>query len=422
MKKRKIFYGWAIVAATVLLSIIGVGLVSSILGLYLPSIAAEHGFSQTQVSSIITFCMVGSLIASLFLGKLFQKFSARKLILIFGCLLSLSVFLLSQVQTLVLMYSLAVLLGIGALISGALAVPVLITSWFDAKRGTALGIASAGAGFGAAIIAPIISSSIQASGYRAGFLTLGFILLGIIIISFLIIRDRPENIGKKPYGHNEGDPKVQSTNNTINTGMTFKEASKTPSFIVIAIMTLVLGFFNTGVAVQIPSYLKVMEFETSEIGLIIGLYSLLMGLGKTNIGFTYDRLGLVKSNNIFYTFMASCYVALFFVPQISLFAYLYVLLAGLGLGVNSISLPLVVSKAFGDKYYSSIYSIVLLLIIVGSALGTSGCGLIIDTLGYKTLFIVAAASSFVQLFLIQFAIKLSKNNTVNTSKIVKDSN
>lgn len=412
MKENKIFYGWFIVAGCLILNAMGTGIFSSIMGLFFPSIVSEYGYSQAEVAGIISIAILGGLLATGVFAKLYQKYSTRNLVLIFGILQGGAFFMMSQTNSLISMYVVAAFIGIFGMGATALSSPMLITNWFVEKRGTAMGIAVAGAGLGPAVMAPIITSVIANHGHKAGFMVLGAIVFVSMIIAFLLIRDTPEKVGLKPYGQNSGD-KVSSNddqkkNSVEGHSYSLKEAVKTKMFYGFALFIVLICTVVQGVLVQIPSYLAEIGFKGAEIGMVIGAYAFLAGFGKILIGWVYDHLGVFKGNFVFFFFMIAAFLSLVMVPSNNSFIYAYIIFAGIGMGLTPVAVPLLVSILFGTKYYATLYPIFMLLMSVGAIVGGIIAGSIIDSSGYASLLVVAAAGAFIAFLVIQSTMQISK--------------
>ncbi len=90
----------------------GTGIFSSIMGLFFPSIVSEHGYSQAAVAGVISVAIIGGLLATGVFSKLYNKYSTRKLVLIFGVLQGIAYMAMSKANTLTLMYVVGVFMGV----------------------------------------------------------------------------------------------------------------------------------------------------------------------------------------------------------------------------------------------------------------------------------------------------------------------
>ncbi len=417
MKNKRIYIG--ILLASILLNIISQGIPTNIIGLFFPTMIKELGESQTSVSAIVSFSLIGGVLTIGFYSKLYTKHSLRKVVLGLGILASISYMLVYLTDSITVIYVLSFLMGSFGLGASALAAPMLITKWFDDKRATAMGIAIAGSGLGPTIIAPLIITSIGQGGYRLGYLVLGLVVLAIILLSFLLIKDSPEVVGLEPYRDKSSTKKAKKEKiaRTSTYDYTLKEASKTLMFYPFVLFCFLVCIVINGILIQLPSYFGAIGFDPKQIAMVISLYALITGLGKIITGISYDKLGYNKSNTLFFGAMLIAFILLGLVPLNYNLVYLFILFAGLGFGVGAVTVPLFVSSMFGNKYYPQIYTVFTIIVALGAIVGAIYSGFIIDKLGYGALLsssICLVISSYV---LIQLALKFSENDQKKREKM-----
>ena len=96
---------------------------------------------------------------------------------------------------------LATLIGFGSNAMGGLATAKLVANWFEARRGTALGIATMGISL-SGVVMPIASALlIEQIGWRGGFLVYGaFTLVLVLPVVLAVVVSRPEEVGQQPDG------------------------------------------------------------------------------------------------------------------------------------------------------------------------------------------------------------------------------
>ena len=99
----------------------------------------DLGATQSQLSGALSLWFISSAVASIFLGRLLDKFSIKKIMMIGGVIFSLGLFSISFVQSsfsLLLIY--ATLLAIGGPALGNLSVTKLVANWADRSKVEAL--------------------------------------------------------------------------------------------------------------------------------------------------------------------------------------------------------------------------------------------------------------------------------------------
>lgn len=228
---RKIFYGWYVVAASLILIILD-GLLLYSFGVFLPYLNEEFGFSRAMGSSVFSlrsFVLAFSLTIA---GRLVDKYDPRAVIFGGGVIAALGVFL-SGLATkgwhLYLTYGFLIGLGDGVLYITCVA---LVSRWFVKKRALAIGIITTGIPLSGLITNPLSAWLISSFGVRNAF----FILSGIIMVSILsafVLRAYPEDKNLRPYGADEEDlSRAQSLKREPKGNGDWKllEAIATPTF------------------------------------------------------------------------------------------------------------------------------------------------------------------------------------------------
>ncbi len=204
----RLFYGWRIVAVAFVADFFAVGFLFYSYGVFFKAIAADLGGSRLGVSvGLVASFSVGSLLAP-FLGRALDRYPIRR-IMIAGAVVAASGYaLVSQVQTLGQFYLVfALLVGVGVTAMGGLSSATLVSNWFVARRGTALGVATIGISLSGLLMPQVATSLIEAIGWRGGYLVYAVATLLCVVppVAFLV-HNRPEHVGLLP----DGAPSVEA--------------------------------------------------------------------------------------------------------------------------------------------------------------------------------------------------------------------
>jgi sugar phosphate permease len=200
-----IFYGWLLVACTVMVLALSSGTRMSF-GIALGLLSEQFGWTRATLSTIV---LISGIIAGLLqpiMGLLVDRLGPRHLIAGGVVLLGVSVWWLT-VATTVWQFGLAygLLGGVGLAATQQVVGSTLVANWFVRHRGLALSVVGSAAAMGWMIIVPANMVLERAYGwtmmYRALAATL---LIGILPLVWTVIRNRPEDMGVRPYG--EGLP------------------------------------------------------------------------------------------------------------------------------------------------------------------------------------------------------------------------
>lgn len=238
---KKIFYGWYIVAASLILIIMD-GLLLYSFGVFLPYLNEEFGFSRAVGSSIFSVRSVVLAFSLTIAGRLVDKYDPRAVIFSGGVIAALGL-LLSGFATeswhLYISYGLLIGLGDGVLYITCVAV---VSRWFIKKRALAIGIVTTGVPFSGLITNPLTAWLISSFGFRSAFFALTGIFMVSILCSF-VLRGYPKDKNLQPYGEEEEPLPTQRAGDSIKRDADWKvrESIATPTFWLMYLMYF-LGF------------------------------------------------------------------------------------------------------------------------------------------------------------------------------------
>ncbi len=223
------FYGWYIVAATLIIRIYNSGMFLYGFTAMVNPIATTFGWSYTQISLAMSLRSAESGILRSFMGMAADRWPAKKLVLIGVIILGLGLVYLSQITSLVMFYASFLLIGLGSSV-GILMVPMItMARWFKRNIGKASGLLAMGFGIGGALV-PIVANMIDTYGWRTSLiiLAIGWWVIGIPL-SF-VFRNSPEDYGLLPDGKPQEELKDSPKPKTPDFSRGVKEALKTSAF------------------------------------------------------------------------------------------------------------------------------------------------------------------------------------------------
>lgn len=200
-KQGKFFYGWWIVIGGLLIMATCYTVFVNCIPLFQTHIVEDLGLTVGQFNTGVSITTVVAVFASLVIGKLTDKCSARVLGAVTVLTSSVVLVGLSQITAVWQLYALCVVAGMVVVAGTRLLVSVIISNWFTLKRGLAVSIALSGSGIGGVILSPATSAMIEASGWRAAFLLLAVVcLVAALPLAVAAFRTRPSEKGLEPYG------------------------------------------------------------------------------------------------------------------------------------------------------------------------------------------------------------------------------
>ncbi|MFW6056032.1 MAG: MFS transporter, partial [Chloroflexota bacterium] len=273
----------------------------------------------------------------------------------------------------------------------------VISYWFKKKRGTAVGLTSAGIGAGGVVMAPVAGYLLESVGWRLTYLSLGVIVcLAIIPLALLIVRTRPEEVGLHPDGATDEAVAAASVANggVQLEGITLHRAMCTLAFWFICVSYL-LGNFSSmgGLQAQVPN-LEDIGFPTATAAVALGAIGFGSGVGKILFGWLCDRMHPKHASAIGLSLQCAALLILLQVgPGSSLsLVWVYALLMGFGAGSWLPTMSMLVSHRFGLAHYGSVFGVVNMAQSIGTATGPLVAGLVFDVTGtYQWAFVLFAS-------------------------------
>ena len=192
MNRREIDspYAWFRLAVSVLLSAIGgVGMWSVVVAL--PAVQAEFHAERGAASLPFTLTMIGFGVGGVIMGKLADRKGIMLPVLIGAGSLGCG-FILASLSGGLVSFAAAYLL-IGTFGTAATFVPLMadISFWFEKRRGTAVALCACGNYVSGAVWPTLIESAIRTHGWRTAHLAVGVVCLLAMPPLALLLRSRP---------------------------------------------------------------------------------------------------------------------------------------------------------------------------------------------------------------------------------------
>jgi MFS family permease len=188
----RLYHGWLVLAAAFLVALYGFGLGFYGPGIYLVALNSLHGWSVDELSSAITtYYVLGATLLFFWVGQLFDRHGARKMVVVGTVAMACGTVLLALVTRPWQVYAAFVLMSAGwATMSGA-AINIIVAPWFDRRRGLALSWALNGASAGGIIIVPLLTFLIAGFGFAVAIASVSGSMLAILIpVAIVVLRPR----------------------------------------------------------------------------------------------------------------------------------------------------------------------------------------------------------------------------------------
>ena len=395
--RPKFFYGYAIVAAALSMSIVMWGARLSF-GVFFAPVLDEFGWSRAATSGGFSVTWVFTGLLSIVVGRLNDKFGPRMIMTGAGFLLGLGYLLMSRLSS---MWQLYLFYGVISIGMSAAVVPILstIARWFVKMRAFMTGIVLASTGIGLMVIVPAANQAILHYGWRTVYMIVGIVVLVVVVISAQFLRRDPYVVGKLPYGY-DGTSTAPSGARTY--GLSFKEALRTKqvwlislvyfcTYFVYHIFVVHMVIYAIGQGISSPWAVGIMAF--------LGAAGI---AGRIIMGFFADRIGNKQAMVLSAGLMM---LALFWLLVAKGLWMLFLFGAAFGFGHGGIATmeSPIVANVFGMRSHGVILGLVFFVDTVGGAIGPFLAGYIFDvTSSYRLALLLCAIFGAINLIVILF--------------------
>ncbi|WP_448585304.1 MFS transporter [Thermaurantiacus sp.] len=375
--------GWPAVLAGLIGVMFGISaLPFYTLGLFVRPLAETFGWSREAIQWGFTMQMLGMLAIAWAYGLLTDRWGARRVALLSQAGLGLGFFAVAAVQSLPQWYAawfLVALLGAG---TSPITWTRGVAGWFDAARGTALGLMLAGTGITAVIAPPLVTAIVEAQGWRAGYMAIGagVLLLALPLVA-LLFRDAPAS--------------TPSRAETPKPGMSRRAAFASRNFWVMLIVFFLVTFAVSGIIPALVPLLVDRGFAPAEAALFASLVGAAVIAGRIVAGILLDRFWAPAVAAAFLFLPAASCLLLALGGAVSPGVVgLAVILVGLAAGAEFDIVAYMVSRYFGMLHYGLVYSQLMMGMLVGGGFGPPIFGRVFDQTGSYTPILLAAAVIF----------------------------
>ena len=395
----RVFYGWWVVAACVVMLTLSSGIGFYGLGVFMPSLEEEFGASSTSVSlgATVFFLVFG--LAGPYVGRRVDVLGARLVMVVGSTIFGVGLIGLGLSQELWHTYAAYIVIAAG--FAGMALVPVsaLVSAWFIARRGMAMAAAMSGISLGGVVMAPLATELILAYGWRAAAVVLAVLVWAVgVPLSAVVVRRRPEDLGLLPDGAPKPAPQPASSRESAAAGTwTLSAAWRTRAFWGVAIGYLLINLTLIGVLMHQIRFLThgtVTQgaFSPQAAALAVSLTALASIAGRLALGTIIDRLSRRWVAVGLMVAQAASTAGLLVARGNPTVVYLTVLAFGIGMGCVIMLQSLLVSDLFGVTSFGQIYGAMTVVATLGMAAGPWTAGFLFERFGgYEVAFGLFAA-------------------------------
>jgi len=378
----RVHYAWIVAAVTflVLLSTAGVRATPGIL---IVPLEQEFGWSRALISAAVAINIALFGIIGPFAASLMARYGVRRVVLTALALMSTAVMASSFMRSswqLFLCWGL--LVGMGTGVTSLVLAAVVVTRWFEQRRGLTLGVLSAANATGQLVFLPMLARVVESSGWRSVTHIVAGSAALVFVVVLLLMRNQPADMGLLPYGAEAAPTAPAQPARKPLQALVW--AARSREFWILAGTFFICGASTNGLIGThlIPACMDHGIPEVTAAGLlaVMGIFDM---AGTTASGWLTDRF---NSRHLLFWYYALRGLALLFLPAslmqashggLSIFAVFY------GLDWVATVPPTVrlATNAFGRENAGVVYGWIFTAHQVGASLAAVGAGSIRTYLG-----------------------------------------
>ena len=397
-RRSRIYYGWYVVAAAVIISV-AVGGASEGLSFFRLPMSQHFGWSYASLAIVAAIGALTNGLTQPIIGYLFDRFNSRRVILISVAAIGLATVALgwtSHYWHLVFLFGFVFSGAIGGASFGILG--PLAARWFLNRRTLVLSLLLAASTMGSIFSPPISGLFLAYYSWRDALMALGAILLFIALPPALIfVRNWPSDRGLKPDGNPETLPEARMRGSApvLQRGRfevdRWSRAFRTSPIWVILFLFAFEGFVDIFDSLIFSSFAVGSLFLGPELIAVSRTVIAVLGpVGAVAVGLVSDRFARKKVLGALFLVQVLAFLVLITVP-FGFSLLLFAVLAGLsGTGWLVIALSLI-ADVYGLRALATLWGIAFLFRSIGSLVGEVSGGLAIALGGYYLSFAVCAS-------------------------------
>jgi sugar phosphate permease len=381
----RIHRAWWIAAVTFLVLLASAAFRSSF-GVMLVPFEDEFGWSRAATSLAVSINLVFYGLTAPFATALMERFGIRNIVAGAMALIAIgtgmTVFMTASWQLMIL-WGVVVGLGTGAtaLVFGAL----IANRWFVQRRGIVLGILGTAFATGQLVFLPLISRTIELSGWRTASLGIATLATLTIPLVLLVVRDRPSDVGQRPYGARGDLTEEEQTANTTGSAWratrtaltTLRMASGTRTFWLLVGTFFICGWTTNGIISThfVPAMHDHGMGATTATGLlaIVGVFDIIGTIGS---GWLTDRFNPRVLLCVYYGLRGTALIALPLIlgPSVAPPLIVVMILFGLDWVATVPPTATLCREAYGVEKGAIVFGWVFAAHMVGAAVAAAASG------------------------------------------------
>jgi len=386
---NRIYPGWLVVTAAFAGVMVSFGsLLVFTFGIFLKPLSEEFGWSRESISTAFGIAAMTVALCSPVLGRLLDRYGARRIVLICMTVFGLAFGSLSMLTpSLGHLYATFFIIGIVGNGTTQMGYSRVVSSWFTERRGMALALVVCGVGVGSIVFPWLTQWLIDDYGWRVAYRVLGAIVLLLgIPLTAIFVREHPGAAGRRLTAQ----------------GSSVRQGLRSRAFWLIVATLFLSSIAVNGAITHLSPLLTDRGVTPASAALAVSVLGASSLAGRLVTGLLLDRWfgGRVSA-----VLLMGVAVGIFLLATASTSGagLLAAALIGFGMGGEADVTPYLLTRYFGLRMFSTLYGLTWTAYAIAGATGPVLMGRVFDvTSSYATLLTILSAVTTMSAVLMLF--------------------
>ncbi|NQT56524.1 MAG: MFS transporter [Desulfobacteraceae bacterium] len=396
------FQRWYVLSASFIILFFNAGARFSI-GVMFKPLISEFGWTRSSISFAFSLNMTMFALSLLIVGRLYDRYGPKWIILISTILLSGGYISISSIDSLWQFYIFyGILSGVGL---GGTSVPLvaaLTSKWFDRGRGLAISLALSGSCVGHFVLIPLFTTFVGNYGWRASYFLIGLIMLAVnTTLALLVIRGDPQELGHRPLDREELNNAGTQESRPTGSGprdLGLREAMRTYSFWLFVFVMFVCGSGDFLVSTHLIPFLTDHDISPLTAGNMLAWYGLVSLAGLLIAGPATDLIGNKIPVTLTFTLRFLLFLLILRYQNLITF-YIFSLSFGFTFLITAPIATTLTARLYGLTHVGILTGFISTIHHLGGGIWAYVGGLIFDKTGsYRLVFILSAIMALMAVF------------------------
>jgi sugar phosphate permease len=384
---QHIYYGWYILGVVFVSQMLTIGLITYSFGMFVIPVSAEFKLSRADINIGLITIIAGMNLGAPFIGWILDRFPARLVMSAGVVVFGLGLIAISMAPSpWIIVALLAFPVSLAAICVSHLMASTMISRWFFASRGRALGFGALSSSVSGIVVVKTLSHCIERFGWRMSLGAYGaFEGVVVAVLALAIIRDRPSDLGI-PIDGVEATAAAQAKIKADDRVYRWQELLRTRDMWLIALSTGILMAIDYALLASIVPYGRQKGLTADSAANLIATISTIAFFGKLLSGYLCDKIDKR------WLMSSVCIMTILFMVILSTNPSHNLLLlasatAGLATGSTMPVWYASIAQRFGTKSYGTVLGFTFLIHMPLEMMSIRFAGIVFDrTGGYELVF------------------------------------